>query len=392
MPNQLTQILDTITPEIFNAYMREITAEQSRFVQSGIAVEDERVSRNITSGGLLVNMPFWNDLDGEDEVLDDGETALTTGKIVASNDIAAVHYRGRGWRVNELAAVTSGDDPLGALMARIAAWWLRREQHLLISTMNGIFAEDGALRPTHFFDASTEGIGPEIILDTKQLLGDASSRLQMLAMHSATHTELQKQNLIKYIPNARGEVNIPTYLDYEVTVDDGIPFDPDTGLYTTYLFGRGSIGRNSGNPDKLTTFESDREAAKGNDALYTRRAVTMHPYGVRWTDAAREEDNITPTNADIATAGNWKLVYEPKNVAITAMQHLLVSPTTTTLSFESFGNPLAETPVETDQLETDQQNSEFSNMTVAELQAALTEQGIEFSSRNTKAELIELLN
>ena len=63
MNNEITKLLDIITPEIFNQYMDEFTAEKSAFVQSGIAVADERVSKNITSGGLLVNMPFWTDLN-----------------------------------------------------------------------------------------------------------------------------------------------------------------------------------------------------------------------------------------------------------------------------------------------------------------------------------------
>ena len=321
MPNQLTQIINTITPQIYAQYMREITAELSAFVQSGIAIADERVSQNINSGGLLVNMPFWQDLSGEDEVLDDGERALSTGRINAQRDVAAVHYRGRGWAVNELAAVTSGDDPLGALLARIAAFWLRREQQLLISVLNGIFAPGGALRDTHFLDRSTQNITAGVLLDTKQLLGDASNRVSMLAMHSAVYTELQKQNLIVYIPNARGEVNMPTYLGYTVIIDDGVPFDAETSIYTTYLFGRGSIGRNAGNPSRLTLFETARDAGKGNDYIYTRSAITMHPYGVRWKDQVREPGNITPTNKDLADPRNWELVYEPKNVAILAVQH-----------------------------------------------------------------------
>jgi hypothetical protein len=318
---ELTRIINIVTPKVYNAYMREITAELSAFVQSGIAVADERVSRNITAGGLVVNMPFWNDLSGDEETLDDGERALSTGKIEASRDMAAVHYRGRGWKVNELAAVVSGDDPLGALMARLAAWQLRQEQKMLFSTLNGIFAAGGALRNTHFFNASNRNISAEVILDAKQLLGDAAGRLSVIGMHSATRTELQKQNLIKSIPNARGEIAFEQYLDYRVVVDDGVPHNSVTGVYRSYLFGTGSIGRSSGNPEHLTTFETNREAAKGNNAIYTRRADTMHPYGVKWLDVIREPNNITPTNRDLEDPRNWRLVYEPKNVALVAIDH-----------------------------------------------------------------------
>jgi hypothetical protein len=42
-----------------------------------------------SSGGKLVNMPFWEDLSGDDEVLSD-KTALTVGKIEAGQDVAAL--------------------------------------------------------------------------------------------------------------------------------------------------------------------------------------------------------------------------------------------------------------------------------------------------------------
>lgn len=319
MANEITRLLDIVTPEVFNEYMNNFTEEKSALIQSGVAVADERVSRNIDAGGLLVNMPFWNDLDGEDETLGDGEKALTTGKITASADIAAVLYRGRGWSVNELAAVISGDDPLGALLGKIASWWLRREQHVLISVLNGLFATNGALASTHLLDRTGDVITPNAVLDAKQLLGDSSGRLGLIAMHSAVFTELQKQNLIEYIPTARGEVNIPTYLGYRVVIDDGTPVSDE--VYTSYLFATGSIGRNSGNPDKLTTYELARDAARGNDQVFTRRAFTMHPYGVKFTNASRESGEITPTNTDLAQATNWDKVYEDKQIGIIGLQH-----------------------------------------------------------------------
>ena len=92
-----------------------------------------------------------------------------------------------------------------------------------------------------------------------------------------------------------------------------------TKVYTTYLFAQGSIGRSAGNPSQLTTFETDRDSAKGNDLVFTRRAFTMHPYGVKWTNVEREEGNITPTNEDLAHAANWKKVYEDKNIGIVAL-------------------------------------------------------------------------
>ncbi len=322
MANELTRILDVITPEIFNTYMDQYSTEKSALIQSGVAVSDERVSKNITAGGTLVNMPFWNDLSGEDESLDDGETGLSTGKITASADVAGVMYRGKGWSVNELAAVISGDDPMRALLNKVGDFWLRREQQVLISVLNGLFAPtSGALTSGDYkhLNTTAASIDASAILDTKQLLGDAADKLSLLAMHSATFTQLQKQNLIDFIPQSESKIAIPTYLGYRVIVDDGIK--PVDGKYTTYLMATGAIGRNTGNPAALTTFEKARDAAKGNDNIFTRRAFTMHPYGVKWLNATVSAK--TPTNSDLATATNWKPVYESKNIGIVALQHTL---------------------------------------------------------------------
>lgn len=323
MANDLTKIVDVITPEVFNAYMQQYSDENSAFIQSGVAVPDARVSANITAGGKLVNMPFWNDLGGDDEVLGDGDTALETGKITAGKDVAAVMYRGRGWAVNELAAVISGDDPMRALLDRIGAYWLRQEQKVLISVLSGIFKTNATLASTHLLDISSKtgsaaNISASTVLDAKQKLGDAAEKLAVIVMHSVVYTKLQKDNLIEFIKPSDGGEKIAFYLGYRVVVDDGNKPETD-GIYTSYLLATGSFGRNTGTPTELTTFETAREAAKGNDLVYTRRAFVMHPYGVKWTDT--DVVGITPSNNELATIENWERVYKTKHIGIVALRH-----------------------------------------------------------------------
>lgn len=321
MATEFTRILDTITPEIFDTYVENRTIEKSAFIQSGVAVADDRVSKMITAGGTTVTMPFWNDLNGDDEVLGDGDKALSTGKMDAGNDLSTVLYRGRGWAVNEMAAVLSGADPVRSVLSKISDYWIRREQLILVSTLNGLFATGGPLAKAHL-NVTGAGIDAMAVLDTKQLMGDHADGLSLLVMHSAVYTELQKQNLIEFIPLSESKITIPTYLGYRVVVDDGLIPTAD-GTYTTYLLAAGSFGRNTGSPANLTTFETYRAANKGTDEIYTRRAFVLHPYGVKWTDANREAGNITPTNVDLAKAANWKAVYDLKNIGIVGLQHTI---------------------------------------------------------------------
>ncbi len=314
-----TKITDVIVPAIFAPYVIKRTMELSALVSSGIAVVNSELDSLVTGGGKLINMPFWKPLTGDDEVLSDS-TALTPDKIAADADVAALLIRGRAWSANELAGALAGSDPMAAIGNQVAGWWARKEQGTLISVLNGIFAT--ALATSHVNNISggtgaAAVISAEAILDTKQLLGDAADQLTAIAVHSAVFTLLQKQNLIVYIPNSNGEVNIPTYLGYRVIVDDSIP--NSGGVYNTYLFGAGVIGRGEGVPVSLTPVETDRDSLASDDILINRRAFVLHPFGVKFTSTAVA--GATPTNAELATGTNWAKVYEDKAIGMALLKH-----------------------------------------------------------------------
>ena len=291
----------------------EKTAEKSRILQSGIAVANPKLNELVTAGGLTINMPFWQDLNGDDEVLSD-QNPLTPGKIGADKDIACLLMRGKAWGANELAGALAGDDPMKAIGDRVADYWARKEQKILVSVLAGAFASTAMA--DHVLDRSTVAISGDVVLDGKQLLGDAAESLQAIMMHSAVYTQLQKQNLIDFAPASDGKVMIPKYLTYDVIVDDGMPKEGD--VYTTYLFARSSVGRGEGTPVSLTPTETDRDSLAGEDYLINRRALVMHPMGIKWIG---NPAGVTPTNAELATGTNWERVYESKNIGMVAIKH-----------------------------------------------------------------------
>ena len=313
----VTKIADVIVPELFTPYVIEKTAEKSRILTSGIAVANPRLNELVNGGGTTIQMPYWKDLSGDDEVLSD-QSPLTPGKIGADKDIACLLLRGKAWGANELAGALAGDDPMAAIGDRVADYWARQEQKMLVAVLTGAFA--AASMSNHTLDKSTEEINGNMVLDAKQLLGDSSDQLQAIMMHSAVYTELQKQNLIEYRTTSDGNVKFPTYLTYDIIIDDGMPVDT-TGsvpVYTTYLFAKGSIGRGDGTPVSLTPTETDRDSLAGEDFLINRRALVLHPMGVKWKGTPA---GSTPTNAELAVGTNWERVYEDKNIGIVAIKH-----------------------------------------------------------------------
>lgn len=354
----VTKIADVIVPEIFTPYVIEKTAEKSRILTSGIAVANPRLNELVNGGGTTIQMPYWKDLTGDDEVLSD-QSPLTPGKIGADKDIAALLLRGKAWGANELAGALAGDDPMEAIANRVSDYWARQEQKMLVAVLTGAFA--AASMANHVSDQSSSAISGSMVLDAKQLLGDSADQLQAIMMHSAVYTELQKQNLIQYTTTSDGKVTIPTYLTYQVIVDDGMPvqqiykktsdvalvsgktyytynsstgvytpvaspdvsdigdyYEEDYKVYTTYLFAKGSIGRGEGTPVSLTPTETDRDSLAGEDFIINRRALVLHPMGVKWKGTPA---GSTPSNAELATGTNWERVYEDKNIGIVALKH-----------------------------------------------------------------------
>jgi len=318
-----TIIADVIVPEVFNPYVVERTAELSAFYQSGIIARNEALDALARAGGKLINMPFWEDLDGDDEVLSDVE-ALTVGKITANQDVAALLARGKAWSVNDLAKALSGDDPMGAIGDLVAAYWARRFQVVLLKTLEGIFGNEATGMNTNQLDISSE-TGDAAIIDAKTTvdaiykLGDSSEKLTGFAMHSATVAKLTKDDLIETIPGSEGKPTIKRFLGKPVIEDDGLPID--NGVYTTYIFGQGAFGWGEGAAPVPT--ETDRDSLAGDDILINRRHFILHPRGVKFKNLYVA--GSTPSNAELADYRNWERVYEPKNVRIVQFKHKLVA-------------------------------------------------------------------
>lgn len=316
MPENKTRIQDVIVPEVFNPYVIQRTAELSALSQAGIISNNPELDSLAAAGGKLINMPYWDDLTGEDEVLSDSG-ALTPGKITSGQDIAPLYMRGKAWSVNDLAKALSGDDPMAAIGDLVAAYWARRRQVLLFSILKGVFAADSMAGNLHDISAVSgkDTISAATFLDATQKMGDAKEKLTAVGMHSAVVTYLAKQDLIETVPDSEGKPTIKMFLGKRVIEDDGCPVAD--GVYTSYLFGEGAIGLGNGAAPVPT--ETDRDSLAGDDILINRQHFVLHPRGVKWTNESVA--GSSPTNAEAATAANWQRVYENKNIRIVCFKH-----------------------------------------------------------------------
>lgn len=240
-----TKIEDVIQPELFTDYVIDKTTEKSQIMFSGAIENNPKLNQLVTGGGTILTMPKWNDLSGDSEVLSD-QRALTPDKITATSELATLLQRGKSWSTNELAGDLAGDDPMQAIGSRTADWWVRDEKKIVLSILKGIFnATDRTSGGKTYYGLSDliynhpeANISGAAVLDAKQLMGDAADMLTTMYMHSAVFTELQKQNVIQFIPVAESKIAIPTYLGYRVVFDDSAPYRPaEKGIYEVTLGG-----------------------------------------------------------------------------------------------------------------------------------------------------------
>ena len=317
---ETTRIGDIIQPEVFTPYTIQKTMEKSALIQSGIAENTAEFDALASGPNTLINMPYWNDLTGDAEVMNDTDETMP-GKITASKDVARKLAFTKSWAANGLAALLSGDDPMGAIADRVADYWTRWYQQILLSILEGVFASSTMADKIHNI-SNQQGnaalISGKTFLDAAQKMGDAKDLLVAVMMNSAVETYLAKNNLIEYLPDSEGKPYIRQFLGKRVIVDDSMPFVTQNGnkIGVAYLFGYGAIAWGNGTHPDIIQTEVVRKGLSlaGEDVLVNRRLPLLHPRGVKWIET-NVEGNF-PTLEELEEGSRWERVYEPKAIRI----------------------------------------------------------------------------
>ncbi len=323
----ITQIADVVVPEIFTPYVQQLTEEKARIIQSGVAARDPAIDLLLAGGGLTFNTPSFQDLDNDtDRVSTDTSVDDFTGgtarpdplKVATSQEVAVRLNRNNSWSSADLTAALAGTDPMQSIASRVAFYWTRRLQALFIATLNGVIKDNVANDAGDYesdisgssYVAGVTDFSAEAFIDAAVTMGDSMEDITAMMVHSVVFSRMQKNNLIDFIPDARGEVQIPIFLGREVLVDDGVP---RTGqVYDTWLFGSGAFRLGVGSA-KVPT-EVEREAGGGNgggqEILYSRQEWSLHPVGHAYTGTAPNGGPGNGTGAnDLNNSGSWNRVF-----------------------------------------------------------------------------------
>ena len=324
---------DIIVPEIFTPYLIEATTQRDAFLSSGVV--QPMAELDASEGGDFINVPFFSaNLSGDFEVLTDS-SSLTPGKITANKQVGVVLHRGRAFESRDLAALAAGADPMAAIATKVAAYVANQRQKDLIKCLEGVFGGLTSNTGAAFIDLSFDktgqtALGPRQVAKARALLGDQGDKLTAVAMHSAVYYDLVERKAIDYITNTEarlstaatgastinaiagsiasayaGDNSVPTFMGLRVIVSDDLA--PTSSNYPVYFFTAGAIA--SGEQMALRT-ETDRDILAKSDAMAIDLHYCYHPIGAKWGTT------VNPTQAQLATIGNWTKVYETKNIGI----------------------------------------------------------------------------
>jgi hypothetical protein len=321
---------DVIIPEIFTPYVIEQTTLRDAFLASGVV--QPMAELNATEGGDYVNIPFWKaNLTGDFEVLSDS-TSLTPGKITADKQVGVILHRGRAFESRDLAALAAGADPMAAIGAKVADYVANQRQKDLIKCIEGVFgsltgSDSPAFSALRFDTSGMTALGPRQVAKARALLGDQGDKLTAVGMHSAVYYDLVERKAIDYVTatEARqtalgtaqdafagsiaaaygGDNAVPLYMGLRVIVSDDLA--PTSTNYPVYFFTQGAIA--SGEQMGMQT-ETDRDILAKSDAMSIDLHYCYHPVGAKFVGTTN------PTQAQLATIGNWTKVYETKNLGI----------------------------------------------------------------------------
>lgn len=321
-----TRLSDVIVPEVYQGYMSLEGTEVTRFFEGGIVVQNEVLDERARGASQETNLPFWNDLDADDEPNlsnDNPADKASPSKITAGKQMAQTAYLHKSWSAMNLVKQLAGSDPVQAILRLTNTYWARQFQRRLVASCVGIHADNVANDDSDMvYDITTGGapgdankIGGVAAIRAEMTMGDAVGSIVAMGVHSTVFGRMRELDLIDWVmPSAdtgliaATPMGNPMYQGRQVLVDDGMPVELDGSNleYTTVMYGSGIFGYGAGAPD--VPVEVDRDPSSGNgggqDVLHERRHILLHPYGFAFNTEVVTGQSASIDELKLGTAWN----------------------------------------------------------------------------------------
>jgi hypothetical protein len=328
------------TPDIWIQGMREKQATFPSVLNSGVAVRNATFDAIATGAGTSANVPFFkDDVSNQADAIQVEDTAPTIQGITSGLQVAPILNRETNNRVTALAAQVSGADPVGEFINALTTRRLKQRNTTLIALLRGAFAGLGASGAAAALDdvrldafdetgndaTSDQTMGADLFITGKALLGELADDLMNGAMicHPNVIASLERSDKDSF------KSGVESGLPFKITTYRGIPIFSSESLvragttngfvYETYLLARGVValgekpqqGGTAADPAiDVASLNYNPDVNLNNERIYDRTRFLMHLNGMKYTGTPAGQ---SATNAELATAADWDLVYQTAN-------------------------------------------------------------------------------
>lgn len=307
---------------------KDLTTEN--MLKSGAVVNDSKIAGLINNGSDFYTVPFYAPFAGT-PVNYDGQTNIDTISPTGESASGIVFGRAKGFKaVDFIGDYNSGADPMAQIVARVAKYWQIQEQAELLGIVKAVFGiNTDADWLLHTTDIATTGatvadsnkIAETTLGDAAQkACGDFADQFTMAIMHSKVANRLAGLKLLEYLKytDANGierQLRMGMVNGLTVVVDDGVPVAASESAagefeYTTYMFGAGAIRRAEAPVAHPSSVSRDESTNGGEETLWTRKRMTLHPNGFSFTKPGGYTSS--PTRAQLGLTANWDIVMDAK--------------------------------------------------------------------------------
>ena len=326
-------LADIVKRNNLTTYVSEAIKERSLFAKSGAIVRNSILDSR--EGGTRIQVPEFNPVVPTEEIMDGTATwgsssagYLTPQKIGTDTQIATICHRGFAYAVDDIAMLAAGEDPMLHIRNQLADAINKLNSARLFSHLAGLF---GTTLAAHSLDkaiGATSGQGESNFLtastvsEARSVLGERGDELDILVVHPSVGFYLYQIGLLTFSTSALaagggvtwggggvgvGARDIGEFAGCRVIMDPQVnTVRPGTATHVSefrcFLMKGGSIMEGVQQDMRI---EADRNVLSKQDVLSVDYHTAYHVMGTKWTSAT---DN--PTNAVLATAGNWSATYD----------------------------------------------------------------------------------
>lgn len=318
MANQYTSLDDIVHSDAFGNYVNKDSIEKNPLFLAGLIVSDQDFAAAIAKNGgtthKTVVVPNFGDIDGDASDLVDG-TPIESDKLGTDKEELPAIGKAKSIAFYDSTVDLTVADPARRIADRIAPYWARQNKRFLLSALKGAFGvSDMAANVLDVTGEDNPVLSNDYIQAAFQLLGDNQDILTTVYCHSAVALRLKNIGTSEYVQNLKdGKMTITAYQEKAILKDDTLA--PTNGVYPVYILGPGALVLNALPCEKK--YETEREAKFSRTSVISRKRYVLGPRGFKYTVPGTRAVNANgATNAELESADNWSLAWEPKRIPL----------------------------------------------------------------------------